>query len=127
MPVNTPLPTAAGWPWIWTVAFGGLTVPRTTTLLAAITLPLVGDVTTTVTGPVAAAFVELEVDEPQPESAIASAASAASRHRSGVPLRIRLPPITRGTYQEPGRVASDAIGGALVKIKSAMGHSNIVI
>jgi hypothetical protein len=76
IPVNTPFPTAAGWPCIWTTALGGLTVPRMVTVSAAITLPLVGEVTTTVTVPEPEALVVLVVVvvvEPQPARATASA------------------------------------------------------
>jgi hypothetical protein len=74
VPVNTPLPTAAGCPWIWTVALVGSTVPRTVTLLAAITLPLVGEATTTATAPEPTVLVVVEVVEPQPATVRPSAA-----------------------------------------------------
>jgi len=66
--VNTPFPTAAGWPSTSTVAVFGVTVPRTVTLLALITLPFGGDVTCTTTAAAATVLVEVEVvaDPPQP-------------------------------------------------------------
>jgi hypothetical protein len=88
VPVNTPLPTAAGCPWTWTVALIGVTVPRIVTLLAAITLPLVGAVTTTETAPEPTVLVVVEVVEPQPAIAAASTAmtpSANSLMRLGSP------------------------------------------
>lgn len=66
VPVNTPLPTAAGWPWICTTASAGSTVPRTVTLLASMTLPLVGEVTVTMTVP---ELTVLVVVDPHPHTA----------------------------------------------------------
>jgi hypothetical protein len=80
VPVNTPLPTAAGWPWIWTVALAGSTVPRTVTLLAAITLPLVGAITTTETAPAPTVLVVVEVVEPQPATASAATTPVPASH-----------------------------------------------
>jgi hypothetical protein len=74
-----PLPTAADWPCTCTVADGGSTVARTTTRSAAITLPLVGDVTTTDTGlgTVAPALLIVVVVEPHPT--VAKPASTPAR------------------------------------------------
>jgi hypothetical protein len=75
-PVKTPFPTAADLPWIWTTALSGVTVPRIVTVSAPMTLPLVGELTVTVTPPVAVtAVVVVVVVEPQPVSSTARSAT----------------------------------------------------
>lgn len=91
-----------GLPWIWTVASVGLTVPRTVTLLAAITLPLVGAVTTTTeTAPEPTVLVVVEVVEPQPATAKPSTAMIPTV-QDLITIGIVPAPARRKPYQEFG-------------------------
>src|SRR2546427_12867732 len=72
VPVNAPLPEAADLPSICPLAFGGCTVPLTSTLSAAIPAPRVGDVTATTTPPPPCVIVVVP-PPPQPDKAIATA------------------------------------------------------
>ena len=80
------------------MALVGLTVPRIVTLLAAITLPPVGEVTTTETAPEPTVLVVVEVVEPQPATASPSATLIPTAHFLATGI-VRAPHM-RGTVSE---------------------------